>query len=289
MKRKKVVTTAVVAAVAVATAVVGACSGKESGGGRMIGAVETAESVVAAPLDARVAHVYVAEGDYVKAGDTLLVLVAANPDVSLDTAAVEASAARIDAATSVLQQAQDALTAARRSYDEAQKRYDRGETTAVQRDEARSILMLCEAQERAARAQYERAVGTSALPRSVAVTAQAEGELTRIACQRGDMTKTGDAVAVISILDDVWGRFELTAEQQSRLSLGDTIQVRVPAFGTRIAMQVVAVSEQVDYPDGTTAHDDGDTKGVHSYEMRARPLEPVDGLRTGMTLEVRTK
>lgn len=110
-----------------------------------------------------VADVPVAEGEFVKAGDTLVLLDDRDPRAALDQAqsAVETVQARIrqinevarPAAEEAVKQAQATLLNARQSYERTDRLHKGGYATRVQYDEARRNLDIAAAQARAAQLQ----------------------------------------------------------------------------------------------------------------------------------------
>lgn len=110
-----------------------------------------------------VADVPVAEGEFVKAGDTLVLLDDRDPRAALDQAqsAVETVQARIrqinevarPAAEEAVKQAQATLLNAQQSYERTDRLHKGGYATRVQYDEARRNLDIAAAQARAAQLQ----------------------------------------------------------------------------------------------------------------------------------------
>ena len=135
------------------------------------GEVEVTEYRVSSKVPGRILELRVKEGDFVRVGDTLAILDA--PDVEAKKtqamSAEDAAAAlsqmaqagarqeQINGAYQVWQQASAGLEIARKSYERVQRLFDEGVMSAQKRDEALANYKAFEAQEKAAKSQYEMA------------------------------------------------------------------------------------------------------------------------------------
>ena len=287
------------------------------------GEVEVTEYRVSSKVPGRILELRVKEGDYVRVGDTLAILDA--PEVEAKKAqalgAENAAAAmsamaqagarqeQITAAYQVWQQASAGLEIAKKSYERVQRLYDEGVMTAQKRDEAFANYKALEAQEKAAKSQYdmarngarreeklaaqaqvERAKGAvnevnSYLQETVQV-AQVEGEVSNVYPKVGELIGTGSPIMSISVMKDMWGTFNVREDQLNGLKVGDEFVAFSPAFNKELRMKVFYIKDEGSYAvwKATKANGQYDLK---TFEVKARPLNPFEGLRPGMSLIIK--
>lgn len=284
------------------------------------GYVEVSEYRVSSKVPGRVLELRVKEGDYVKVGDTLAILDAPDVKAKLAQAQSAESAAtamdqmanngarreQINGAFALLQQAKAGLEIAQKSYNRVQRLYDEGVMSAQKRDEAFANYKALEAQVKAAQSQYDMAVNGARREEKLAAAAQVnrakgavqevssyinetmqiaqkEGEVSDVFPKVGELIGTGSPIMNISILDDMWGTFNVREDQLNGMQVGSTITAFVPAFNKDIKMKVYYIKDQGSYATwkATKANGQYDLK---TFEVKARPIKPFEGLRPGMSL-----
>ncbi len=284
------------------------------------GYVEVSEYRVSSKVPGRVLELRVKEGDYVKVGDTLAILDAPDVKAKLAQAQSAESAAsamdqmanngarreQINGAFALLQQAKAGLEIAQKSYNRVQRLYDEGVMSAQKRDEAFANYKALEAQVKAAKSQYDMAVNGARREEKLAAAAQVnrakgavqevssyinetmqiaqkEGEVSDVFPKVGELIGTGSPIMNISILDDMWGTFNVREDQLNGMQVGSTITAFVPAFNKDIKMKVYYIKDQGSYATwkATKANGQYDLK---TFEVKARPIKPFEGLRPGMSL-----
>ncbi|MBR6843217.1 MAG: HlyD family secretion protein [Prevotella sp.] len=287
------------------------------------GQVEVTEYRVSSKVPGRILELRVKEGDYVKVGDTLAILDA--PDVlakmeqarSAQNAAVAlelkaqngARKEQIQGAFSVLQQAKAGLEIAEKSYNRVQRLYDEGVMSMQKRDEALASYKAMEAQVKAAQSQYDMAVNGARMEDKLAAAAQVgrakgavqevnsyihetvqvaqmEGEVSDVYPKVGELVGTGSPIMSISVMDDMWGTFNVREDQLNGLQVGSEFQAFVPAFNKEVKMKVYYMKDQGSYAvwKATKANGQYDLK---TFEVKARPVEKMEGLRPGMSLIIK--
>ena len=287
------------------------------------GQVEVSEYRVSSKVPGRILEIRVKEGDFVKVGDTLAILDAPEVRAKMEQAqsAENAAAAlemkaqngareeQIRGAYNVLQQAKAGLEIAEKSYQRIQRLYDEGVVSAQKRDEVYASYKAMEAQCKAAESQYDmarngarredklaaaaqvgRAKGavqevTSYIHETVQI-AQMEGEVSDIFPKVGELIGTGSPIMNISIMKDMWGTFNVREDQLGDLAVGKTFTAFVPAFNKNIQMKVYYMKDQGSYAvwKATKANGQYDLK---TFEVKARPVEKMEGLRPGMSLIIK--
>jgi HlyD family secretion protein len=287
------------------------------------GQVEVSEYRVSSKVPGRILEIRVKEGDFVKVGDTLAILDAPEVRAKMEQARSAESAAaaqeemarngarqeQIQGAYQLLQQAKAGLEIAEKSYQRVQRLFDEGVLSAQKRDEAYANYKAMEAQCKAAESQYDmarngarreekmaaaamvgRAQGavqevTSYIHETVQI-AQMEGEVTDIYPKQGELVGTGSPIMSIAVMKDMWGTFNVREDQLNGLAVGKTFNAFVPAFNKDIQMKVYYMKDQGSYAvwKATKANGQYDLK---TFEVKARPVEKMDGLRPGMSLIIK--
>ena len=286
------------------------------------GQVEVSEYRVSSKVPGRILELRVKEGDYVKAGDTLAILDAPEVRAKMEQAQSAQSAAaalelkaqngarkeQIQGAFSVLQQAKAGFEIAEKSYNRVQRLFDEGVMSAQKRDEAFASYKAMEAQMKAAQSQYDMAVNGARMEDKMAATAQVgrakgavqevnsyihetvqiaqkEGEVTDIYPKVGELVGTGSPIMSIAMMDDMWGTFNVREDQLNGMQVGTEFMAFVPAFNKEVKMKVYHLKDQGSFAvwKATKANGQYDLK---TFEVKARPVEKLDGLRPGMSLVI---
>lgn len=284
------------------------------------GEIEVSEYRVSSKVPGRILELRVKEGDYVHVGDTLAILDAPEVEAKKTQAqsAEDAAAAmkdmadngarrqQVQGAYEVWQQAKAGLEIARKTYERVQRLFVEGVMSAQKRDEAFAQYKVLEAQEKAAKSQYdmakegarreEKAAAAAQVNRAKGAvqevnsyihetvqTAQVEGEVSDIYPKVGELVGTGSPIMSISIMSDLWGTFNVREDQLAGLKVGSEFTAFSPAFKKDIRMKVYYVKDQGSYAVWKATKSNGQYD-LKTFEVKARPVGKVDGLRPGMTL-----
>ena len=287
------------------------------------GQVEVTEYRVSSKVPGRILELRVKEGDYVKAGDTLAIIDAPEVRAKMEQAQSAQSAAaalelkaqngarkeQIQGAYSVLQQAKAGFEIAEKSYNRLQRLYDEGVMSAQKRDEVYANYKAMEAQMKAAQSQYDMAVNGARMEDKLAAAAQVgrakgavnevtsyihetvqvaqkEGEVSDVYPKVGELVGTGSPIMSIAMMDDMWGTFNVREDQLDGMQVGSEFTVFVPAFNKDVKMKVYFMKDQGSYAvwKATKANGQYDLK---TFEVKARPVEKIEGLRPGMSLIIK--
>ena len=277
------------------------------------GYVEVSEYRVSSKVPGRVLELRVKEGDYVNVGDTLAIIDAPDVKAKLTQAESAESAAsamdqmanngarreQINGAYALLQQAKAGLEIAQKSYNRVQRLYDEGVMSAQKRDEAFANYKAIEAQVKAAQSQYDMAVNGARREEKMAAaaqvnrakgavqevnsyisetmqTAQKAGEVSDVYPKEGELIGTGSPIMSVSLLDDMWGTFNVREDQLDGMRIGSVITAYAPAFKKDIKMKVYYIKDQGSYATwkATKANGQYDLK---TFEVKARPVTKVEG------------
>ena len=287
------------------------------------GEMEVAEYRVSCKLPGRVVELRAKEGDYVHVGDTLAILEV--PEVKSQEKVLQATNEGVAAlqdltnagarqeqkqgAFQLYQQALAAAEIAKKTYDRMQNLYNEGVVSGQKRDEAFAAYKASQAMVEAAKSQYEMvkdgareqekrmaASNTKAAANAVDVVknllketvqiAQVEGEVSNVYPKVGELVGLGSPIMSISIMSDMWGTFNVREDHLQGLAKGQEFTAFVPAFNKDIKMKVYYLKDQGSYATwkATKASGDYDRK---TFEVKARPVSKLDGLRPGMSLIIK--
>ena len=287
------------------------------------GEVEVSEYRISSKVPGRILELRVNEGDYVHVGDTLAILDA--PEVQAkktqaqsaedaaaalsDMAQAGARQEQVSGAYQLWQQAKAGLEIAQKTYERVQRLYDEGVMTAQKRDEAFASYKALQAQEKAAKSQYDMAVNGARQQEKRAAQAQVnrargavqevqsyiretvqvsnvEGEVSSIYPKVGELIGTGSPIMSISVMNDLWGTFNVREDKLNGMKIGDTFTAYSPAFNKDLKMKVFYIKDQGSFAvwKATKANGQYDLK---TFEVKARPEEVFEGLRPGMSLIIK--
>lgn len=287
------------------------------------GEVEATQVNVSAKVPARLASLAVREGQKVAKGDPVATL--DSPEITARLQQAEAARAaavavrdkvvagareeEIRAAREVWQRALHARELAEKTFVRVERLHRDGVLPAQRRDEAEANLAASRDAEEAAKAAYEMAVNgarsedkaaaAAAVERASAAIAEVEawraettlaapvtGEVWRTLVEAGELVGAGYPIVTIVDLTDVWVTFNLREDRLAGLSIGDRLVAHVPALGRDVELAVSFIAPHGDFATwrSTSAQGGFDLK---TFEVRARPVAAVEGLRPGMSAIVK--
>ena len=314
-----IITAACTTLVVAVVAVIGAMSIKQEPE-TIQGQVEVSEYRVSSKVPGRILEIRVKEGDYVNVGDTLAILDAPEVRAKMTQAqSAENAAAAMDemanngarqeqvrGAFAVLQQAKAGLEIAQKSYNRVQRLYDEGVMTAQKRDEAFANYKALEAQVKAAQSQYDMARNGARTEEKKAAAAQVNrakgavaevnsyihetmqiaqmaGEVSDVYPKVGELIGTGSPIMSVSLMNDIWGTFNVREDQLDGMKVGSSVTACVPAFKKEIRMKVYYIKDQGSYAVWKATKSNGQYD-LKTFEVKARPMDKLEGLRPGMSL-----
>ena len=314
-----IITAACTTLVVAVVAVIGAMSIKQEPE-TIQGQVEVSEYRVSSKGPGRILEIRVKEGDYVNVGDTLAILDAPEVRAKMTQAqSAENAAAAMDemanngarqeqvrGAFAVLQQAKAGLEIAQKSYNRVQRLYDEGVMTAQKRDEAFANYKALEAQVKAAQSQYDMARNGARSEEKKAAAAQVNrakgavaevnsyihetmqiaqmaGEVSDVYPKVGELVGTGSPIMSVSLMNDIWGTFNVREDQLEGMKVGSIVTAFVPAFKKEIRMKVYYIKDQGSYAVWKATKSNGQYD-LKTFEVKARPMDKLEGLRPGMSL-----
>lgn len=288
------------------------------------GQAEATEYRVSSKVPGRIAEFRVKEGESVKAGDTLAILEA--PDVVAKMAQAQAAEAaaqaqnekalkgarteQIQAAFEMWQKAKAGLEIAEKSYNRVKRLAEQGVLPAQKLDEATAQYHAAIATEKAAKAQYtmakngaeredklaaaalvDRAKGAVAEVQSYIketyLIAQTPGEVSEIFPKAGELVGTGAPIMSIANLQDLWISFNVREDMLKNLKMGAEFEAFIPALDNQtVKLKVTYLKDLGTYAAWKATKTTGQFD-LKTFEVRARPVNPVEGLRPGMSVIIK--
>ena len=287
------------------------------------GQMEVEEYRVSGKVPGRILELRAKEGDLVKSGDTLAIIEAPEVEAKMSQAqsAVDAASAleqmakngarkeMIQSAAQLLEQAKAGLELAEKSYKRVQQLYDQEVVSAQKRDEAEAMYKSAMAQMKAAQSQYDMAVNgarqeerraasatvgqargavqeVEGYVRETVQLAQMAGEVTDVYPKVGELVGTGSPIMSIAIMDDVWATFNVREDYLASYRMGSELSAYIPTFDRSVRMKVYYIKEQGSYAVWKATKANGQYD-LRTFEVKARPVEAVEGLRPGMSVVIK--
>lgn len=323
MKKKNLnviaVCTSIIVAVIAIVVIVGLCIPESE---EVIqGQSETSDYRISSKIPARVSEIRVSEGDMVAKGDTLVVLEA--PDIQAKLAQAEAAykaaqaveqkartgarQEQIQAAYELWQKAIAGREVAEKTYNRVNRLFENGVMAEQKRDEALANYRAMLASEKAAKSQYDMAVNgsrnedisaasaqvsraegakseVSSYMEETVLLASADGVVTEIFPEIGELVGSGAPIMNVSRVDDMWFTFNVREDMLPGLTVGKEVEVYVPAFDKDAKVKITRIKEVGSFATwkATKALDKFDLK---TFELQAYPLQPSElvGIRGGMS------
>ena len=283
------------------------------------GQAEVTEYRVSSKVPGRILEFRVKEGQKVQAGDTLAILEAPDVIAKMEQARAAEAAAQaqnekaikgarqeqIQAAYEMWQKAIAGVDIAEKSYKRVKNLFDQGVMPAQKLDEVTAQRNAAIATEKAAKAQYtmakngaeredkmaaaalvDRAKGAVAEVESYLketyLIAQAAGEVSEIFPKVGELVGTGAPIMNIAIMDDMWVTFNVREDFLKDFTVGEEINAFIPAFDKEVKFKVTYMKDLGTYAAWKATKTTGQFD-LKTFEVKAVPVEKVEGLRPGMS------
>ena len=312
------------AAIILVILIVGYIVSKDNGPKYIQGEAEATEYRVSGKVPGRVEEFRAVEGSYVHKGDTLVVI--DSPEIRSKIAEANAAKAAADAqrkkamngarseqitgAYELWQQAIVQEDVLRKSFERVQNLYDQQVISAQKYDETKAKYDAACAQTKAAKSQYDMAVAgaryedkeaaialvdranaavelVNSYMSELYLTAPADGIISDIFPKVGELVGTGSPIMTVQDLADMWFTFNIREDQLHSLQIGDAVRLEIPALDHKtVEATVYYLRARESYATWKATKEIGeyDTK---TFEVRARPNEPVEGLLPGMSVLIK--
>lgn len=270
------------------------------------GEVDVKTVDLASKITGRIEKINYKKGDRVKKGDVL---------IALDTPDINAKAAQVDATVQLALAQQEKVNngarneqigmakasrdLAKKTFDRLNRLHDEGVIPTQKLDEARAKYQAAQdnynmlvtgsriEDKLSAAANVKRAMGANDEVQSYlkenTIVAPIDGVITEINVEEGELVGAGYPIVTIVDDNDCWVVFNLREDLLAKIKDGTEFNVKIPAIGKEpVKVRVNYISVMGDFANwrATKAKGDFDMK---TFEVRAVPVEKVDGLRAGMS------
>lgn len=287
------------------------------------GQVEVSEYRVSSKVPGRIQKFYVHEGDKVQTGDTLAILDAPEISAKMQQAQSAEAAAQaqddkakagtrkeqIQGAYEMWQKSKAGVQIAEKTYTRIKHLYEEGVVAAQKLDEITAQRDAAIATEKAAHSQYQMAVnGAQREDKEAAAAlvnrakgavnevksyisetillAPEQGEISEIFPKKGELVGTGAPIMNVSQLQDLWITFNVREDLLKDLKMGATFTAFVPALNKeKIQLKVYYIKDEGSYAVWKATKATGEYD-LRTFEVKARPVTKVDGLRPGMSVVI---
>jgi len=287
------------------------------------GEVEATEVRVSGKVPGRIDKFMASEGMKVNKGDTLVIISCPELNAKLiqatsaeDAASAQnqkankgARAEQIAGAYELWQKAEVGVKLAEKTYNRVQNMFTEGVIPAQKRDEAEANYQAAIATSRAAKSQYDMAINGAEKEDKLAAAALVsrargavsevesylsetmlvspiKGEVSDVFPKQGELVGAGAPIMNIVDLTDVWVVFNIREDLLADIKIGKEFDASVPALGnTNVRLKVNYIKSMASYATFKATKNNGGFD-VKTFEVRAKPVTPVEGLRPGMSLLV---
>jgi len=300
-----------------------ACGEKEPQGHWLTGLIDADEVDVASKVPGRILELRVREGDRVKRGQGVVTLELLEIEARLEQvrAAIDAARAKLGMAQKGARfeervQAKKALAAAHDSVEVNKKMLTRASTLLEQKaisqakfDEIEFRHTMASEQFSIAQARYnmvmngardEEIQALEALVKQGEGTLQEvnvyeqegeqksplDGEVSKVILHQGELAGTGAPILTVVDIDNCYATFAVREDLLLHVGKGSRIEAEIPALKKNATFEVFALAVMGDFATWR-ATSEKDQFDMRSFEVKARPVTPIEGLRPGMTVRWR--
>lgn len=290
---------------------------------RLQGQIEAQSYSVSSKVPGRIESVVVEKGQSLAKGALVFTIVSPELEAKLQQAQAGEAAAgalaqeaengaraqQIAAAKDLWLKAQSAAQLYQKTFARVDNLYREGVVSLQKRDEAQTRWQTAQLSQNAAWQQYQLALegaraeqklaarekakmAAGAVAEVQAYTAElqvltpAAGEVTQVLLQSGELAPQGFPVVTLTDMSDAWALFHVREDRLKDFQKGQEFSARIPALGEesyRFRVSHVAVLGDFATWRATDSQQGFD---MRSFEVEARPVEPIPQLRVGMSVLV---
>ena len=272
------------------------------------GQIEATEIRISGKLPGRIDTFLVKEGQNVKVGDTLVVInspeawakfrqvnaledIAKYQNKKIDDGTREQIVRSVE---ELWNKSKSDLQLAKVTYDRIQNLYRDSVVTSQRKDEVEAVYKAAVAAERAAHQQYllvkdgaqkeDKESARSLM--DARLTAPENGQISTIYPKRGELVGAGTPIMSLVVLDDCHVVLNVREDYMHYFRMNETFRGNVPALKVEnIEFKIYYISPLGSFATWRSTKQTG-TYDMKTFEIHALPLQPVDGLRPGMSVLV---
>jgi HlyD family secretion protein len=287
------------------------------------GQAEATEVRVSGKVPGRIDKFMVSEGMTINKGDTLVLISAPELNARLmqansaeDAADAQnqkaikgARAEQIAGAYELWQKAEVGVKLAEKTYNRVQNMFNESVVPEQKRDEAEANYQAAIATSKAAKSQYDMAINGAEKEDKLAAVAlvnrakgavsevesylsetmlvsPVKGEVSDIFPKQGELVGSGAPIMNIIDLSDIWVVFNIREDLLTNIKIGKEFDANIPALDAKnVRLKVNYIKALASYATFKATKNNGGFD-VKTFEVRAKPVTPIEGLRPGMSLMV---
>jgi HlyD family secretion protein len=288
------------------------------------GIVECKTVDVASKIPGRVDRILFKEGDHLKKGDTIAILESKEMSAKVEQARSLMEAARAKLALVKKGARDEEKQAALKMYDQAryqyeyvsktwarfQKLYSENIISAQEKDGVEFQYKAAKEQMEAAKAKYDMAMNgarpeeitatealfnqalngyneASAYFQELTIKSPLEGEISNSIVDEGEVISAGYPIFTILDPNDSYIVIQLREDQLQKVKKGNVYKGRVPGLGNEeFEFEVTYMAAMADFATWKPTSQKGEFD-LKMFEIHLRPKQPVNGLRPGMTANIK--
>jgi len=287
------------------------------------GQIEARQYSISSKVSGRIDKVLVNKGDVIKQGQLIFTLLSPELVAKLEQARAGSAAAsamasaadsgarkqQVAAARDNWQKAKVAAQLAEKTSQRITNLFNDGVVAEQKKDEAITQLKAAKFTENAAfqiyamtkegprketrkaaqekaRAASEAVAEVKAYADETRVNSWHDGEVAQVLLRSGEIAPAGFPVVNILDMQDVWAVLHIREDQLSKYKMGTRFTAKIPALGdTLYEFKITYVSVMGDF---ATWRATDTRKGfdMRTFEVEARPVQPIESLRVGMSVLV---
>ena len=112
------------------------------------------------------------------------------------------------------------------------------------------------------------------------------GEVSDVFPKQGELVGSGAPIMNIVDLSDIWVVFNIREDLLTNIKIGKEFEANIPALGAKnIMLKVNYIKAMASYATFKATKNNGGFD-VKTFEVRAKPVTEIEGLRPGMSLMV---
>lgn len=288
------------------------------------GEMEARVISIASRVPARIAKVYVKEGENVRKGQPIVelalpVLEAKLAQLQAQESAAEARQSMVDAgprkeqivmAKSQWEKAMAEAELAKKTWERLDALFHQGLISSERHDQARAQLVAGEQTVRAAKEEYDLVLAGARIQEKEVAAEQTEearagirevealtenhilmsprdGQVDKILLVEGEILVPGFPAATVIDLREQWVSFNLLEKYLPGMQIGRELSAKIPAINRNdVKFEVYYISPRANYATWRSTREDSGYD-MKTFEIRARPRETVPDLRPGMSVLVK--
>jgi len=288
---------------------------------RLQGQIEAQQYSVSSKVAGRIEQVLVRKGDQVKKDDLIFTIHSPETNAKLAQAVAGKDAAeamaekvksgkrkqKIRAALDKWQQAKAAADLMEKTFQRIDSLYRDGVVPEQRRDEVYAKLQSArhssdaafqmyqmieegarDETKKAAEGNVRKAAGAVAevevFVADTRIESPHDGEVTQVLLHSGELAPQGFPVVTIMDIKDAWAVFHIREDRLSEFAKGSEFVARIPSLRERpYRFRIDHVAIMGDFATWRATNSDSGFD-MRSFEIEARPVNPIQGLRAGMSV-----